>query len=123
MNAFVIYEQEADETVAIHRVCVGEGKVKTLLKEFYKEISEKCGPQPELRYTERVVNDVAKFNETGQVVTISSGTFQEVDPESEQVLYNWRATVHAAKNPHRFGDWLVEKHGWVECDDVHQEAY
>jgi hypothetical protein len=99
MNAFVTYEEEGD-TVAIHRVYVGEGKVRSLLRDFYREVSQRFGPQPLVRY-------------------LADGS---PDPDSEQILNNWRATVHAAKNPHKFGDWLVEKHGWIECEDVQQDS-
>jgi hypothetical protein len=115
VNAFVTYEQE-DDGVAIHRVYVGEGKTKELLKKFYKEIGEKFGPQPQLRY----VDDPSGPATAHGNVTVKSVSM--VDPESEQVLLNWRATVHAAKNPHKFGDWLVEKHGWIECEDVQQDS-
>lgn len=104
MNAFVTYEQEHDG-VCIHRVYVGFGDVRALQKKFYQEVNERYGPQPELVY----VRD-----------PLTRGVM-DVDKESEQVLNNWRATIYAAKTPRKFGEWLVENHNWVECDEVHQE--
>lgn len=106
MNAIVTYEQECDG-VAIHRVYVGEGNVGEMEREFREDIKKQFGPQPELTYVYK--KDAAS-------------TYREVDPDSEQVLQNWRATIFQAQSPHKFGEWLVANKKWVECDHVEQQS-
>lgn len=113
MNAFVTYEVEQSgddlDTAVIHRVFVGTGNLRELRREFHKDVDERFGPQPEqVHYTVKSIMDGTDIKVT--------------DPQSEQVIQNYRATVWAAKTPHRFGEWLVERKGWKQAEDVHQEA-